>query len=137
MAEIAGGAVVVTTPATPLRAPQIWAAKLIKTSSWLIGSQELYCKGIHLMTAPIVSKVTHSNIEYLRLFSKSQHIGTTRAKYVMGPQFVSNEIVLSFHVGKTHFAVSAIGDQDDQMVAVTKLKEKYNFSEKFVLCQSY
>ena len=55
----------------------------------------------------------------------------------MGPQFVSNEIVLSFHVGKTHFAVSAIGDQDDQMVAVTKLKEKYNFSEKFVLCQSY
>ena len=55
----------------------------------------------------------------------------------MGPQFVSNEIVLSFHVGKTHFAVSAIGDQDDQMVAVTKLKEKYDFSEKFVLCQSY
>ena len=76
------------------------------------------------MTAPIVSRVTHSNIEYLRLFSKSQHIGITRAKYVMGPQFVSNEIVLSFHVGKTHFAVSAIGDQDDQMVAVAKLKEK-------------
>ena len=36
--------------------------------------------------------------KYLRLFSKSQHIGTTRAKYVMGPQFVSNEIVLSFPV---------------------------------------
>ena len=54
----------------------------------------------------------------------------------MGPQFVSNEIVLSFHVGKTHFAVSAIGDQDDQMVAVTKLKEKYNFGGNFVSCQS-
>jgi len=98
---MAGGAVMVTTPAMPFRIPQALAAIVMKTSCSLAVLEGLNCKGIHLIPAPMLRKITQINMVVLTLLSNKQQVGMTKTKYVIGPQFVSKEIVPSCQVGKT------------------------------------
>ena len=65
IAEIAGGALIKATPAMPFKTPQTWAEMVINKSPWFILFEESNCNGIHLIAAPNVRHVTHSNIECL------------------------------------------------------------------------